>query len=422
MQSHDPYRAAVEIREQLASEKRKLGFLLGAGTSMAVGLPGIKELTDLVSHRLDDESKTQYERVRAELRQGDANVENVLDRVRTYIDLMDNSEDQEFGGLKGASVARALDSAICRAICEAVRGNPPNGLGPYVAFAQWIRALHTTRDWPVEIFTTNYDLLAEHALENAGVPFFDGFVGSAAPFFAPESVDAELGRQGDAVYPPKGWTRVWKLHGSVNWRVRRDGLRATITRVSGALPGPGDEVIIFPSRDKYTQSRRLPFLAFHDRFRRFLSSGECLLVINGYSFSDQHINEIVFQGLRSNPRASAMALVYGIWSDTETGGRRALPSEIAAYGAESRNLSVYGPDRACIGGISADWGAPSRTPAAGDSWPFWEGAPQQFTLGDFNGFAKFLELFVGPGSIVGRPPIATAAAAVESPLEEESAT
>jgi hypothetical protein len=52
MATFDPYLAAVEIRDQLASEKRKLGFFFGAGASMAVGIPGIAALTDEVEKRL----------------------------------------------------------------------------------------------------------------------------------------------------------------------------------------------------------------------------------------------------------------------------------------------------------------------------------------------------------------------------------
>ena len=420
METHDPYQTAVEIREQLASGKRRLAFLFGAGTSMAVGLPGINELSDLVVERLDDKSKKQYQDVTTELPQSNVNVEKVLDRIRTYRDLMVESEECEFAGMKGATAARALDSAVCHIICQAVTESPPEGLGPYLVFAQWVRALHVNRDWPVEIFTTNYDLIAEQALEESGVPFFDGFVGSAAPFFAPESVDAELGREGDAVCPPRGWTRMWKLHGSVNWRVHTDGSRKRISRVSGSRPEPGDELIIFPSREKYTQSRRLPFLAFHDRFRRFLSTGECLLAIIGYSFSDEHINEVIFQGLRSNPRASAMAILYGNAPSEARTGRRTVPEAFLAHGAENRNLAIYGPDKACVGGISAPWSAPSRSPTAYEAWPFWDGASQQFTLGDFNAFARFLELFMGFGSSFQGGEITSPASAGQQPQKEVS--
>ncbi len=35
---------------------------------------------------------------------------------------------------------------------------------------------------PIELFTTNYDLLLEEALEDEEIPYFDGFVGSKKSF------------------------------------------------------------------------------------------------------------------------------------------------------------------------------------------------------------------------------------------------
>lgn len=44
----DPLREANELRSQLASEKRRLAFLFGAGTSQSVGLDGLAGLTKAV--------------------------------------------------------------------------------------------------------------------------------------------------------------------------------------------------------------------------------------------------------------------------------------------------------------------------------------------------------------------------------------
>src|SRR5439155_16028530 len=101
------------------------------------------------------------------------------------------------------------DASICQSIA-AIVNKTPKDLKSHLTFSHWVGALYTQRTHALEIFTTNYDLFIETAFEDAGVPFFDGFVGSVHPFFAPESVDVE-----DAsVLPPKGWTRLWKLHGS----------------------------------------------------------------------------------------------------------------------------------------------------------------------------------------------------------------
>ncbi|MBI1979889.1 MAG: SIR2 family protein [Elusimicrobia bacterium] len=384
MLTHDPLRAALEIREQLASDKRKLAFFFGAGTSMAVGLPGIDVLTTKVPEHLQEPAKSQWEKVKKDLPEG-ANVEKVLDQIRACRELFGDSEDKEYGGLKGATAARNLDSAVCRAICEIVSGEPPKELKPHLIFAQWLRALHSTRDWPVEVFTTNYDLLLEEAMETSGVPFFDGFVGSVAPFFVPESVEAQTEKTDEAAYPPRSWTRLWKIHGSINWRIQKDtaGRRDRITRLSGSESQPGEELLVFPSREKYAQSRKLPFVAFQDRLRKLLSVGECLVVAVGYSFSDEHLNDVLFQGLRSNPRLAITALIHS-----------ELSHKLIQYGQDHRNLTLLGPDKACIGGIVASWGEPRKRKET-EVWPFWDENSKHFTLGDFNSFTSFLEVVIG---------------------------
>ena len=54
---------------------------------------------------------------------------------------------------------------------------------------------------------------------------------------------------------------------------------------------------------------------------------------------------------------------------------------------------MYGPDRACIGGVVASWGEPSRKQEANEC--FWDEKIKQFTLGDFNSFTSFLEKYIG---------------------------
>ena len=205
MPIYDPLKEAIEIREQLASDKRKIGFFLGAGTSMALKLPGIIELTEIVNKKLIEPYKTQYANVKKEL-PTDANVEDVLNRIRLYRELIGDSETQEYCGIKGKDGAKNLDIAVCKQISEAV-DSIPKEITPHLILAHWIRYLHSNREYPIEIFTTNYDLLIEHALEQVQVPFFDGFVGSVNPFFVPESIDARTKKnEGLNYYPPKSWT------------------------------------------------------------------------------------------------------------------------------------------------------------------------------------------------------------------------
>ena len=90
--AYDPLSIAYEIREQLVSEKRRIAFFFGAGTSMAVGIPGIKELTKQVSERIDSPFKESLDRIKSELPE-DADIESILNRIRIYRELMGDSEE-----------------------------------------------------------------------------------------------------------------------------------------------------------------------------------------------------------------------------------------------------------------------------------------------------------------------------------------
>ncbi len=390
MATYDPYEAALELREQLTSEKRRVGFLFGAGTSMAVGLPGIDQLTTMVSDALDVPCKNQFDKICDEISES-ANIERVLGRVRMYRELMCGGKECSYADLESEDAARELDKRICQAIAKCVRIEKSDDSSPHYTFAKWIRALYSDRAWPVEIFTTNYDVFIEEAFDRLGVPYFDGFVGSVEPFFAPESVEAEPGSTADYLYPPRGWTRLSKLHGSINWCARRSSDTDTIHRLSG-LAGEDEELVIYPSHEKYVESRKLPFITFQDRLRRFAASGEGLLIVCGFAFGDQHLNDILIQGLRSNPRLAVTALVYG---NADASGKRVLPLSLIKHAERFANLTLYGPDKAVMGGIAGDWRDPNRKPEGASTWPFWDAGNRIFTLGDFNSFARFLEEFMG---------------------------
>jgi hypothetical protein len=71
-----------------------------------------------------------------------------------------------------------------------------------------------------------------------------------------------------------------------------------------------NELVIYPSKEKYDSSKKQPFVAYFDRLKSVLTAGELLFVFSGYSFSDQHINEIIFNSLRQNNRLSVLIFFY----------------------------------------------------------------------------------------------------------------
>ena len=388
---HNPSRVAHELREHLASDKRKLGFFMGAGTSMAIGLPGIEKLSELVEEALPSyELKENFKKIKEEVASGSKNVEIVLNRIRLIRELLDDKEENTHNGISGEKI-KTLDLEVCRAIHKTIDTIDVKDKQPHETFSQWLYSSYTRRNAPVEIFTTNYDLMFEEAMEEKSVPYFDGFIGTVNPFFSPESVEAdnEINHQESKL--PNSWTRLWKLHGSVNWFLKTDpvGGKKKVVRGSGKVESSGQELMIFPSREKYLESRKLPFITFQDRLRKFLSNGEAVLFIEGYSFMDEHLNEIIFQALRSNNRLAVNALIFG----DKNGTNFKLPDNLAQLGIDYRNLSIYGPDKAVIGGVVGEWDNEPSGPNVDSYW-----SNDTLAIVDFKSFSQYLERFVGFGS------------------------
>jgi hypothetical protein len=234
----------------------------------------------------------------------------------------------------------------------------------------------------VEIFTVNYDVLIEHALESERVPVFDGFVGSYQPFFHPDSL-----RRTEAA-PGANWTRLWKMHGSVTWRrIEQDG-RARVVR---GEPDPAGEMIL-PSFQKYDESRLQPYASFTDRLTRFLEQDDALLIVAGFSFGDEHINNLIFGALENRPRTHVYALQFEELAEDSVLIKRAY---------QRSNLIVVGPKTGVIGGRRSRW-APSETPAFMDGvFELQETAATGeatedlktglMKVGDFGCFCRFLE-------------------------------
>lgn len=296
------------------------------------------------------------------------NIEQILSRTRVLADALG---DNIVHGIDGPGY-NELSEEICSCIGESVKVPLPNFSNPYIDLATWIGG--TVRDHPIEIFTPNYDLLMEQALERTHTPFFDGFSGSKEPFFdAVTIVNADL--------PPR-WARLWKLHGSLGWDITPDG---------DIVRGKGDTAtqLIYPTHLKYRQTQKLPYTALIERLRKFLLEPDSLLITCGFSFSDVHLYNVIDESLSYNRASAAIAFRFGSLEDESSASNLAL---------HRSNMSVYASNGAIINCIQAPW-QPSDSPTP--SWKpirsiFWgtRKADQDplFLLGDFSAFVKYIVL------------------------------
>jgi len=71
-----------------------------------------------------------------------------------------------------------------------------------------------------------------------------------------------------------------------------------------------ENLLIYPSMDKYLSSRKAPFISYLDRFRKYLLGKEKIVLLLGYSFGDDHINDVIINGLNNNHRLSIITFAF----------------------------------------------------------------------------------------------------------------
>lgn len=162
----------------------------------------------------------------------------------------------------------------------------------------------------------------------------------------------------------------------------------------------GDELLIHPSHMKYDESRRMPYFVTIDRLRTFLRHKErpVALIVLGYSFGDQHLNEAIVESLKANASSACFALQFG---------KLAQYPEATALAKDNANLSLFARDRAVVRRREGPWVASPATDvskltatfeknlaAAGTTAavdPADAPQPSDFVGGDFKRFGEFLD-------------------------------
>jgi len=407
---HDPIRQLKYLRQTLSQNKKPLGFFLSAGCPLAVKMPegkfplipDIAGLTKFVSEELKskNEKKNTYDLLLDELiKTGNKNpnIEDILSFVRGLKQVSVGANDVR--GLTEKDLTK-LEKGICKKIVEKTNVALPTHDTPYHQLAQWIHLIDRG-DSPIECFTTNYDLLTEQAFEETGVAYFDGFVGSREPFFDLRAIEDSL--------IPKHWTRLWKVHGSINWYLNSKQEIYRSTEVN-----TGISCIIDPSHLKYDQSRKMPYLALIDRLNSFLRQTSAVLITCGYSFSDIHLNDTIVNALKANPTAMVIVLLHDTYK-YEDKNKKLVPryEKAFSYAKDRFNLSAWTFDEAVIGGQQGKWKVSKletlidenladaivpvviiTKPASADTKEETE-TGHQLRLGNFSVFGDFLQELIG---------------------------
>jgi len=387
------------LRTIIAQGRKRVGILVGAGApaGMQKGdgtwplIPAVAGLTSQILAAIEPTYKVQIEGLRKDSPKHD--IETLLSRIRSLSTVIGATKVHDLDG----DGYKVMAETICGEIGKIVNVRLPTNISPYSELVSWITG--ASRAHPVEIFTTNYDLLFEEAFERAQAPYFDGFSGSREAFFDPASVS-------DDSLSPR-WSKLWKLHGSLGWKANERG-EVVRTGQTNATH------LIFPEHLKYDQTQKAPYAALLDRLRTFLASEDTLLVSIGFSYADAHIAARISEALAANPASSVFAFQY------QTLDKEGCAVELAT---KRSNFSVYARDKAVINGVPAAWATPGDLPTK-DWGPirdsYWRqsvtGGTHEFQLGAIDAFARFFANSRSPQSFDPTPAAAPAGPALAAPV------
>ncbi len=315
-------KAATRVRENLhdALNARHLSFLFGSGCSSLVSVdkqrgiptmaplaaeflgaapgvddtqfPSAAERDVLITHLGFDLGNEEFQK----------NLERLMEVLYSFQFVLKRSKNDQLA--KGAA---AIDSLIGK-VTAFVTKRCSEGLFSegdttivdlYQAFYR--RLVYRDRTLPRPwVFTTNYDLFSEMAMDRLGMPYCNGFSGTIERRFNPTTYRYALAEQLDLTN--RKWAAVdnfiylCKLHGSINW-VEEGGSLFPIREVSPSTAMKAGRVMIYPTPMKQNASFGSPYSDLFREFQARIVREQSVLFALGYSFGDEHVNNIIFQAL-----------------------------------------------------------------------------------------------------------------------------
>lgn len=317
---------AAIIQRQMAEVfgSKNLSFLMGSGCSSLrhgddeLGIPTMRYLAEefltllavapAAGEEQDYVTAAQmselYDKLGIDLSADDVkwNLEQMMAVLMNAHQFCNRSDKEEFSS--AADLVENIIVGIKRFVLNKCTTGPFSSgdesvVGHYRRFYQSL-ATRSRGLAPPWVFTTNYDLFNERAMDRAGIPYSNGFAGTVERRFNPATYRRALAEQLDITSrrwaAVDGFVHFCKLHGSVNWIEEDSGLYP-IRELHGEIDPAKDRVMIYPTPSKQTASFGSPYSDMFREFQRQVVQDQSVLVIMGFSFGDEHVNNIIFQGL-----------------------------------------------------------------------------------------------------------------------------
>jgi hypothetical protein len=304
------------IKQKIAelSNIKNISFLLGAGASYPT-VPNMKSMHNkietYITNDSDNEIKTLYESIKGD------NLEKILTILyakKHYLQGISSPGARETSNVEKL-IKTIEDSMYSKINIDLSSEDAKKSLDLYKQFYQ--KTVLRNKDLSrVNIFTTNNDLLNEKALDTLNINYNNGFGGGLERVFNPARFHYTFSKKIDAnlekFEPLENMVYLYKLHGSISWIEQEDNSLFNIHEIpvtGGKSKSDENHVLIYPTPLKQAQSLGSPYADLIREFQTKLSLPNSVIFIIGYSFSDEHLNNIIYQALGSN--SSISVVIFG---------------------------------------------------------------------------------------------------------------
>lgn len=319
--AHPGCHARVEETLLSALHSTNVMVLLGSGASFCAkndapkpNAPGMWDLWEAVNNAANKETEFEFQKIYEKYKDV-KNIEKLLSICKINIELL-SSQDNETKDINLYSKFVKLSEKTILDKVDFV-----NSETQLPAHKDLIRKLsRRSADKPrVKLFTTNYDLCLEMAASRLGAVLIDGFSHTAEQRFNRDHFHYDIVRRSahsakaeylDAVF------HLYKLHGSVDWRRKKDG---TIFRSTEEINEDITPVLIYPRSSKYQEAFAPPYLDMFAALQAALREPDTTLIISGFGFADDHISQPIWSAVESNLSLRIILCDTGFIGKLETG-------------------------------------------------------------------------------------------------------
>lgn len=205
---------------------------------------------------------------------------NALIIVRAYYNLVKDEEKEKL-------VSNLIDEIKSTLIDSFVNSVDYRKLILHEVFLLKLRTFGCLRR--TDIYTPNYDLAFEFSLDKLGIEYKDGFSGFVNRLFDPRTLQG------------KEKTGLIKIHGSVNWIVEDRKVKEVQPKFKEGKVIIDDTVpvLIYPTSHKLYQTYSTPYSELMRHMLDEMETGKNVVIVLGYKYGDDHINEILLKALEN---------------------------------------------------------------------------------------------------------------------------